>query len=258
MKARLQGRRGTRLLQPYYDVIKYFKKEAVFSRYTSWLTRAVPYIVFAVTLVSGLMVPFVGNGFGITGDVILFVYLLALARFFTAIAALDTGSSFGGMGASREMALNTVIEPAFLLAVLAVILQTETTNFLGILESLAQNGLYVSLPYVLALLAMLLVVLGETGRIPIDNMDTHLELTMIHEGMVLEYSGRYLGLMALSSMVKQFLFIGLFVLFFFPFAQPEVTGFFSALIGDRKSTRLNSSHVAISYAVFCLKKKHLH
>src|SRR5690625_1603379 len=169
MKARLQGRRGTRLLQPYYDVIKYFKKEAVFSRYTSWLTRAVPYIVFAVTLVSGLMVPFVGNGFGITGDVILFVYLLALARFFTAIAALDTGSSFGGMGASREMALNTVIEPAFLLAVIAIIIQTGTTSFSQVLTILSSSDMYVSLPYILSLLAMILVILGATVRIPVDN-----------------------------------------------------------------------------------------
>lgn len=230
-KALLQGRRGPRLLQPYYDVMKYFRKTAVFSKYTSWLTRAAPYVVFSVTLVSGMMLPFISHGFGFSGDIILFVYLLALARFFSALAALDTGSSFGGMGASREMALNTVIEPAFLLAILAIILQTGTTNFSNVLSSLAGSDLYVSLPYVLALLAMLFVLLGETGRIPIDNMDTHLELTMIHEGMLLEYSGRYLGLMSLSSMIKQFLFIGLFVILFFPFYQPAITGFASGIVG---------------------------
>lgn len=231
MKARLQGRSGPRIFQPYYDLIKYFNKEAIFSKYTSWLTISVPYIVFTATLVSGLFLPMISSGFGINGDVIFFIYLLALARFVTALAALDTGSSFGGMGATREMGLNTVIEPAFMLAVLTIILQTGTTNFSHILAGLTESALYMSLPYVLALIAMLLVILGETSRVPIDNMDTHLELTMIHEGMVLEYSGRYLGLMSLSSMVKQFLFIGLFVLFFLPYGQIEVTGFISGLVG---------------------------
>lgn len=229
VKARLQARRGPRLLQPYYDLLKYFKKEAVLSREASWLTVVTPYVVFAATVTSGLLLPLVWKGTGIGGDLLLFVYLLALARFFTAIAALDSGSSFGGMGVSREMALNTIIEPAFLLAVLAVILHTGTTSFTGILSTLAQPEMpYINLAYVLALVAMLLVILAETGRIPIDNPDTHLELTMIHEGMMLEYSGRYLGLMVLSSMVKQFLLVGLFVLLILPFGQPDITGWETA------------------------------
>lgn len=229
-KARLQGRQGPRLLQPYYDLIKHMHKEAVFSKYRSWLTIAVPYLVFIVTVGAGLLIPIIGDGFGLHGDVLIFIYLLAMARFFTALAALDTGSSFGGMGASREMALNTVIEPAFILALLAIVLQTGTTNFGEILLNLPGSGFYVTLPYVLTLGAMLLVILGETGKIPVDNVDTHLELTMIHEGMVLEYSGRYLGLMSLSSMVKQFILVSLFVIFFLPFAQPEVVGLWSGFL----------------------------
>lgn len=229
VKARLQGRKGPRFIQPYYDLIKYFRKETVFSEHASWLTKWTPYIVFSATFVSGLLLPMIGDGFGISGDILLFIYLLGLARFFTSLAALDSGSSFGGMGASREMALNTVIEPAFILAILAVILQTGTTNFTSVLTRLNDlSGPFVTLPYVLALFAMLLVLLGETGRIPIDNLDTHLELTMIHEGMVLEYSGRYYGLMVFSSMVKQFLFISLFIMFFFPLGQLEVTGLITA------------------------------
>lgn len=222
VKALLQARRGPRLLQPYYDLSKYFKKDAVFSHHTSWITIATPYIVFAVTLTSGLLLPLVSQGISINGDLLLFVYLLAVGRFFTALAALDTGSSFGGMGASREMALNTIIEPAFLLAAIAVILQTGTTNFIGIVVELNEQ-LFFNLPYILTMFAMLLVILGETGRIPVDNLDTHLELTMIHEGMILEYSGRYLGLMMLSSMIKQLLFISIFCMFFFRVGQKGMT-----------------------------------
>lgn len=228
-KAQLQGRVGPRVLQPYYDVIKYMRKEAVFSTYHSWLTRVAPYIALTATIVSGLVLPIVGNGFGLFSDVLLFIYLFAIARIFTALAALDTASSFGGMGATREMALNTVIEPAFILAILAIVIQTKTTNFPTMLETLTTGSFYISLPYFLAFIAMLFVVLGETGRIPIDNLDTHLELTMIHEGMVIDYSGRYLGLMKLSSMVKQFIFIVLFVLLFLPFGQPEVTSISTGL-----------------------------
>lgn len=232
LKARLQARRGPRLLQPYYDLIKYFRKEAVVSEHASWLTVAAPYIVFAATLVSGLLLPLAGSESSIGGDFLLFVYLLALARFFTAIAALDAGSAFGGMGASREMALNTVIEPAFLLAALSIMLQTGTTRFSGILTAFTQDGAtFFSLPYVLVLFALLLVILAETGRIPVDNPDTHLELTMIHEGMLLEYSGRYLGLMVYSGMMKQFVIAGLFVTLFLPFGQPDVTGWGSAAAG---------------------------
>ena len=230
VKARLQGKIGPRLLQPYYDLQKYFQKEAVFSKHSSWLTRGTPYIVFIATIISALALPVIGKGFGTFSDVLIFIYLLAMGRIFTAFAALDTASSFGGMGASREMALNTVIEPAFILALVAVIIQTKTTNFSQILAVINDTTFYVSLPYFLVFAAMLFVILGETGRIPVDNEDTHLELTMIHEGMVLEYSGRYLALMKFSSFIKQYIFITLFVILFLPFYEIKMTGFLSGLL----------------------------
>lgn len=201
----------------------------MFSEHTSWLTRLTPYIVITTTIVASMFIPFLKDGFLFTGDIILFIYLLGMGRFFSALAALDTGSSFGGMGASREMSLNTVIEPAFVLAIIAIIIQTGTTSFSQVLTILSSSEMYVSLPYILSLLAMFLVILGETGRIPVDNVDTHLELTMIHEGMLLEYSGRYYSLMSYHSMIKQFIFIGLFVVFYLPFFQVEITSVLSGL-----------------------------
>jgi len=229
VKALLQGRRGPRIMQPYYDLIKYFKKDALFSIHTSWITRATPFILFGVTLTSSLLVPLMGGGITITGDLLLFVYFLAMGRFFTALAALDTGSSFGGMGASRELALNTVIEPAFLLAVLSIIISTGSTTFTTILAMIHEQQFLFSLPYFLTMFAMLLVILGETGKIPIDNADTHLELTMIHDGMNLEYSGRYYGLMKISSQMKQLLFMSIFIIIFFPFEFFEPTSFANTL-----------------------------
>jgi len=225
VKALLQGRTGPRVLQPYYDLIKYSKKDALFSIHTSWITQATPYILFGVTLTGGLLVPLLSDGLSITGDLLLFAYLLAMGRFFTALAALDTGSSFGGMGASRELALNTVIEPAFLLAVLSIIISAGSTTFKTILTMIHEQQFLFSLPYFLAMIAMLLVILGETGKIPIDNADTHLELTMIHDGMNLEYSGRYYGLMKISSQMKQLLFMSIFIIIFLPFEFFEPVNF---------------------------------
>lgn len=224
-KALMQGRKGPRVLQPYYDLIKYFRKDALFSKHTSWLVRVTPYILFCVTLISGLLIPLFSDGIMIIGDFLVFIYLLAMGRFFTALAALDTGSSFGGMGASRELALNTVIEPAFLLSVLTIMISTGSTSFTTMLSSISQQQFFFSLPYFLMMFAMLLVILAEAGKIPIDNADTHLELTMIHDGMNLEYSGRYYGLMQLSSQMKQLIFMSVFIIIFFPFEFFEGTNF---------------------------------
>jgi len=222
-KAILQGRNGPRILQPYYDLMKYFRKDALFSIHTSWITRATPYILFVIVFVGGLLIPLISDGIALSGDLLLFVYLLAMGRFFAALAALDSGSNFGGMGASRELAINTVIEPAFLLAVLAIIISTGSTTFSTILAMVESEQFLFSLSYFLAMFAMFLVVLGEAGKIPIDNADTHLELTMMHDGMNLEYSGRYYGLMKLSGQMKQLLFMSVFVLVFFPFEFFEPT-----------------------------------
>ena len=221
-KARLQNRIGPPLLQSYYDIGKALQKDAVISEHASWLTRATPYIVWATILTAGLLAPMfaVETPLGFAGDVLMLVYLFGLARFFTALAGLDSGSAFGGMGSSREMAIGAIIEPALLLALFGACLAGKTTKIGQIAWSLAeQQWDYVDPAYGLAVLAMLVVVLAETGRIPVDNPDTHLELTMIHEAMLLEYSGRYLGLMMWAAQIKQLVILNLFISLFFPWGM---------------------------------------
>nr|WP_290908820.1 NADH-quinone oxidoreductase subunit H [Anoxybacillus sp.] len=218
-KARMQNRIGPSIWQPYYDVIKFMKKDAVLSHHSSWLSIVTPYIVFVSIVTAGLFIPTytVNNDWNFIGDVILVVYLFGVARFFTALTALDAGGAFGGMGSSREMALSAIAEPALLLALFAVCLSSETMKLPSLAVSLTHNGWDWFTPsYGLAFFAMLIVVIAETGRIPVDNPDTHLELTMVHEGMLLEYSGRYLGLMMWAAQIKQLLLLSLFIHLFFP------------------------------------------
>lgn len=218
-KARMQNRIGPSIWQPYYDLIKFMKKDAVLSTHSSWLSIVTPYIVFTSIVTAGLFIPTytADVSFNFMGDVILIVYLFGVARFFTAISALDAGGSFGGMGSSREMAISAITEPALLLAMFAVLLSSGTMKLQTLIMSLTTNGWSLFQPsYALAFFAMLIVLIAETGRIPIDNPDTHLELTMFHEGMLLEYSGRYLGLMMWASQIKQLLLLSLFINLFFP------------------------------------------
>ncbi|MDP4126966.1 MAG: NADH-quinone oxidoreductase subunit H [Bacillota bacterium] len=219
-KARLQSRIGPGIFQPYYDLFKYLRKDAVISSHASWLTIATPYIAFTAVLTAGLLVPtfITYNPLGFMGDILLIVYLFGMARFFTALTALDAGGSFGGMGSSREMAFSAIAEPALLLAVFAVLLPGGGTTKLSLLiEGLTKSGWsWLEPSYILAFIALFIVVIVETGRIPFDNPDTHLELTMIHEGMLLEYSGRYLGLMFWAAQMKQVLILSLFINLFFP------------------------------------------
>ena len=226
-KARLQNRIGPGVWQPYYDLIKYFKKDAVISAHASWLTVATPYIAFSAVLTAGFFIPtfMAGAPLGFAGDIVLIVYLFGVARFFTALTALDQGSAFGGMGSSREMALSAIAEPALFLAALAVLLSGGTANLDRLLQTSNAHGLSGTEPtYWLALLAMLIVLIAETGRIPVDNPDTHLELTMIHEGMLLEYSGRYLGLMVWAHQIRQLLLMTLMIDFFFPWGIAAGSG----------------------------------
>jgi len=219
VKARLQNRIGPAIWQPYRDLLKYLKKDAVISKHASWLTIVTPYISFITVLTAGLFVPtyIVHAPLEYAGDIIVIIYLFALVRFFTALSSLDAGSSFGGMGSSREMALSAIAEPALLLAVVSVLLVSGTTKLGQVIEMIVYQAWNIIDPsYVLACLAMLIVVVAETGRIPVDNPDTHLELTMIHEGMLLEYSGRYLGLMVWAAQMKQLLVLSLFINLFFP------------------------------------------
>ncbi|MDL2280739.1 NADH-quinone oxidoreductase subunit H [Selenomonadales bacterium OttesenSCG-928-I06] len=224
-KAKMQNRVGPSIFQPYRDLIKYFKKDAVISDHASWFTRVTPYICFTIVLVISLMIPMItlSAPLGFASDLILVIYLFALSRFFTALTALDAGSSFGGMGSSREIMLSAILEPALLLSALAILLQIGTTKLYVAATAInSAPGLVLQPTYFLAFIAMVIVIITETGRIPVDNPDTHLELTMIHEGMLLEYSGRYLGLMMWASQIKQLLIFSIFISLFFPWGMSAV------------------------------------
>lgn len=237
MKAISQNRVGPSLLQVYADLAKLFRKGMVISEQASWIFHAMPFLLFASTLVAACMVPvfFKGSLLGFTGDLIVFVYLLALGKFFLALAALDTGTSFGGMGSSREMTLSSLAEPALLLAFFALAYHAKTLSLEGIVAHFSRQEpfriLFFTLP---AWGALLIVAIAESGRIPVDNPATHLELTMIHEAMVLEYSGPYLALIEWGHAVKQLLFLSLIANIFFPWGLSNAGGaaglFFAAAL----------------------------
>lgn len=220
VKARLQCRQGPGWLQPYYDLVKLFRKDVVASTHTSWIFTATPYILFSSTLAAALLVPvFVSQvPLNFAGDVITVVYLLALGTFFLILAGLDTGSAFGGMGSSREAIVAALTEPAMILSIFAVGLTAGSTNLSTIVHktALLQGIVTDPPPHLMALAALFIVTLAETGRVPVDNPATHLELTMIHEAMILEYSGRYLALVEWASAMKLLLFLTLISNIFAP------------------------------------------
>lgn len=218
-KAQLQNRRGPRPWQPYLDLVKFLRKDMVVSEHASWIFHLTPYVLLVSTLLAGLMVPmiFAQAPLSLFGGVLAFIGMLALGRFFLALAGLDTASAFGGMGSSREMTIAAIAEPALMLAVFTVAISTGSTNMSHMVEAAMGPGWLLLHPaHVLAFSALFIVLLAETGRIPVDNPATHLELTMIHEAMILEYSGRYLALIEWSASVKQLVLMSLLVNVFFP------------------------------------------
>ena len=220
VKARLQLRRGASVFQPYADLAKLFRKQPVVSTTTSWIFTATPYIVFASTLAAGLLVPvFVSRTpLDFAGNIIALVYLLALGTFFLMLAGLDAGSAFGGMGSSREAIVASLTEPAMILSIFAIALTKGSTNLSTIVHKTALlEGIVTDpSPYLMALAALFIVAVAETGRVPVDNPATHLELTMIHEAMVLEYSGRYLALIEWAAGLKLAVFLSLIANVFAP------------------------------------------
>ena len=218
VKARLLRRRGPPLLQPYRDLIKLARKEAVVAEGASWLFRLVPYIVFATTWVAAALVPTFATGllFNWTADLIAIVALLGSARFFLALAGMDVGTSFGGIGSSREVMIAALAEPAMLLIVFCLALVAGSTQLSTVSHFLASSyvGLRVSLG--MALVALFMVAIAENARIPVDNPATHLELTMVHEAMILEYSGRHLAMIELGAFLKLLLYVSLIACVFFP------------------------------------------
>jgi formate hydrogenlyase subunit 4 len=218
-KALLQNRRGPGPLQPYYDLFKLLRKGTVVSRHASWIFRVTPYISFLTALMVALMIPMITTAVPLSlfGGVIAVIYLLALGRFFVALAALDTASAFGGMGSSREMTVAAIAEPAMMLSIFSVAITAGSTNLSQVVQSTLQHQeQFLSPAHILAFAAMFIVLIAETGRIPVDNPATHLELTMIHEAMILEYSGHYLALIEWGVALKQLVLMTLLVNIFFP------------------------------------------
>ena len=219
MKARLQNRRGAPAWQPYFELAKLFRKEVVVSNNASWLFRATPFVVFASVVAVTFLVPIlaVPLPFDGIGDLLVVVYLLLLGTFFLSLAGLDPGSPFGGMGASREMTVAALAEPTVALAIFALALGAGSTNLGQIVaRTMTDPSAALSPGHLLAFGALFIVTLAETGRLPIDNPATHLELTMIHEAMVLEYSGRYLALIEWAAAVKLLIFFALLGNLFVP------------------------------------------
>ena len=219
IKARLQSRRGAPPWQPYFELAKLFQKEVVMSNNASWLFRFAPYIVFASTVTVTLLTPLLVAPlpFDAIGDLLVVVYLLLLGTFFLALAGLDPGTAFGGMGASREMTIAAIAEPTIALAIFGLALGAGSTNLGRIVtETLNNPGVAISPGHLLAFTALFIVTLAETGRLPVDNPATHLELTMIHEAMTLEYSGRYLALIEWSAWLKLTIFFSLLANLFVP------------------------------------------
>jgi formate hydrogenlyase subunit 4 len=220
VKARLQCRRGASVLQPYSDLAKLFKKGVVVSTTTSWIFTATPYILFASTLAASLLVPIFLSRVPLSfaGDVITVVSLLTVGTFFLMLAGMDAGSAFGGMGSSREAIVFSLTEPAMMLSIFAVGLTAGSTNVSTIVHNTAllQGIVTDPPPHLMALAALFIVALAETGRVPVDNPATHLELTMIHEAMVLEYSGRYLALIEWAAAMKLLLMFTLLSNIFAP------------------------------------------
>lgn len=221
VKARLLRRIGPSPLQPYYDLWKLLHKEVVIAENASWIYRSAPYLVFAAIWVAAGLVPTFATGlaFSWSADLIAIVALLATARFALALAGMDVGTAFGGIGSSREMMIASLAEPAMLLVVFTVALVAGTTQLSTIASHMvnAPVGLRVSLG--LALYAFVLIAIAENARIPIDNPATHLELTMVHEAMVLEYSGRHLAMIEAAAALKMVLYFSLLACLFFPFGM---------------------------------------
>ncbi len=232
-KALLQSRKGPSVLQPYYDLRKLFSKGSVVSNDASWVFNITPYVCIASVSLAALLVPvFTTSTFSFIGDLIVLVYLLGMMRFFMALSALDTGSTFGGMGSSREMTISSIVEPTMLLSIFAMALVTGTTSLGAISRDISTTGLaLVSPALLLAAAAFFIATLAENARVPFDNPATHLELTMIHEAMVLEYSGKKLALMELASMIKLVIFLTILSTIFFPWGIAPDASLLAIAIG---------------------------
>jgi formate hydrogenlyase subunit 4 len=240
VKARLLRRQGPPLIQPYLDLVRLTRKEVVLANNASWLFRVVPYLVFAATWVAASLVPTFRTDlvFSWSADFIAIIALLGSARFFLALAGLDVGTSFGGIGSSREVMIASLAEPAMLMIVFTLALIAGSTQLSTMAAFMASPAVGLRVSLGLGLVALIMVAIAENGRVPIDNPATHLELTMVHEAMVLEYSGRHLALIELASALKLVLYVSLIACLFAPWgiesaaaAVPTLTLGAAAYIG---------------------------
>lgn len=234
LKARMQTRRGPDMLQPYRDLHKLFRKGMVIPDTASWIFTATPYVVFLSAMVAGLMVPMISADapLALFGGVLAMVYLLGLGRFALALGGLDTGGSFGGLGSSREMTISALAEPAMMLAIFTVAIGAGSTSLSQIaMAAIGQHWRFIAPAQMLAFGALFLVLIAETGRIPVDNPATHLELTMVHEAMILEYSGPYLALVEWGASIKQLVLMTLLINCFWPFGLVQSWSVIGAFAG---------------------------
>lgn len=218
VKAFLQKRQGASIWQEYFDLAKWWKKPTLLTPYTSIIFIAAPVAYFITSFLAASMVPgFLAGQISIS-DAFIFVYILALGRFFMCLSSMDAATAFGGMGGSREIYVSVLVEPAVMLAILINSMRYHTTTLSGMVIDF--DGAYFTVSAALACVAFFLIILAENSRLPVDNPDTHLELTMIHEGMTLEYSGPLLTLIHLGSMLKVMVFLTLFGALYLPLAVP--------------------------------------
>lgn len=219
MKARFQNRRGASIFLPYWSLMSLLKKDMTVTRHSSWVFRLVPFVVFGTAMALALMVPTLAAGIlpSTLSNIILIAAILALGSVFLVFGGMDTASTFGNMGSSREMTIASLIEPALYISFASLAALASTWSLDGIVLFFAQNGWAVVLPASLTALGFLFVVLAENARYPVDNPATHLELTMVHEAMVLEYSGPYLALLEYASWIKLTVMLALLANIVLPF-----------------------------------------
>ena len=218
LKAHLVRRQGPPVLQPYRDLLRLLRKEVVLAHSASWVFRVAPYLIFATTWLAAALVPTFATGliFSTAADMIAIVALLGSARFMLALAGLDVGTSFGGIGSSREMMIASLAEPAMLMVVFTLSLLAGSTQLSSIAASLQSPDVGLRVSLAMALVGLVMVAIAENARVPVDNPATHLELTMVHEAMVLEYSGRHLALIEAASFLKLLLYVSVIGCVFFP------------------------------------------
>jgi formate hydrogenlyase subunit 4 len=231
VRALLQRRQGPPLIQPYRDLVRLMRKDALMAENASWLFRVIPYLIFAATWVAASLVPTFRTGllFSWSADLIAIIALLGSGRFFLALAGLDVGTSFGGIGSSREVMIASLAEPAMIMIVFTLALIGGSTQLSTMAEFMASSNVGLRVSLGLALIALFMVAIAENGRIPVDNPATHLELTMVHEAMVLEYSARHLALIELSSSLKLILYVSVIACLFAPWGLAPASAGATAL-----------------------------